>query len=318
LWKPAAGTSELMELDTHFLMGSTLIPLTFNPLTGLHPYEPQSKLQFNGVIYETINYSISVEAVFGLLPEEGFRTWQMRTYDKFLGAYQQILQKYEANIAELKAVAEAKARNDNARFGAPPSQNAKIVKTELKKHCISIITRQRYEQVSVMQDGNPPDFDFPKAAEKGSCIRFFEQAFEWDQLQYVFYPYYWARKEAWVQMFTRNETDTQFLEFLQAGSARVVVPVRPGFESAVTHYLDCGVIWDGNDVPDIYSPLYVPFITEIQERTGASQGEIAVGDPWETRVPTPLVILRGRKEKLPRWKRPVQSKWEWEEADVEA
>ena len=196
----------------------------------------------------------------------------------------------------------------------------KVLKKELKKHCISIITRQRYEDIGVVQDNDPhpPFFDFPKAAEIGSYIRFFEQAFEWDQLQYVFYPYYWARQENenWTAMFRRNEVDTQFLEFLQAGSARVVVPVRPGFERAITDYLVTGEIWDGNgEPPDTTSPLYVPILTEIKERTEAPQGEISVGDPWETHVPTPLVILRGRNERLPRWKRNNQSSWDWDEVE---
>ena len=117
-------------------------------------------------------------------------------------------------------------------------------------------------------------------------------------------------------MFQRNEVDTQFLEFLQAGSARVVVPVRPGFERAITHYLVTGEIWDGNgEPPDTTSPLYVPILTEIKERTEGPQGEIAVGDPWETHVPTPLVILRGRNEELPRWKRNDESNWDWDEVE---
>ena len=211
-----------------------------------------------------------------------------------------------------------KLREANTKFGAPPSHNVKLVKSELKKHCISIITRQRYEKSNGMkdQDPDPPIFDFPEAAEHGSHTRFFEQAFEWDQIQYVFYPYFWARKGKWVSMVMRNETDPQFLEFLQAGSARVVVPVRPGFERAITHYLECGVIWDGNDEPPpIDDPLYVPIISEIERRTGASQGEIRVGEPWETRIPTPLVILRDRDERLPRWKKKPHTDWDWEEDD---
>ena len=169
-----------------------------------------------------------------------------------------------------------------------------------------------------MQDYDPPYFDFPKSAERGSFIRFFEQAFEWDQIQYVFYPYYWARKDRWISMFMRSETDTQFLEFLQAGSARVVVPVRPGFEHAIFHYLECGKIWEGNDEPPkINSPLYVPIITEIEERTDRSQGEIPVGDPWETHIPTPLVILRGKEEDLPCWDKIDESDWDWNEGRCE-
>jgi hypothetical protein len=222
------------------------------------------------------------------------------------------MQRYEAKIADLKAQAEAAAASVNARFGAPPSQNLKIVKGELKKHCVSIVTRQRYEDVSVMQDGDPPYFPFAAAAEHGSFTRFFEQAFEWDQMQYVFYPYFWARQETWAARFTRDDVDPAFLEFLQSGAARVVVPVRPGFEAAVSHYLETKQIWNGEGDPPVTSELYVPIVREIQERTGASLGEVPVGEAWITRVPTPLVILRTEAE-LPKWKRVSPSGWEWEE-----
>ena len=42
----------------------------------------------------------------------------------------------------------------------------------------------------------PPDkgplIDVEKACEEGSKIRFFENAFEWQNMTYVFYPYFWA------------------------------------------------------------------------------------------------------------------------------
>jgi hypothetical protein len=105
--------------------------------------------------------------------------------------------------------------------------------------------------------------------------------------------------------------DPEFLDFLRAGSARVVVPVRPGFETAITHFLETGKLWGGaGDPPQINSPLYVSIIDEIRERTGAPQGEIPVGEPWDARVPTPLVLVRGRSD-LPSWQRRAPGDWEW-------
>ena len=37
-----------------------------------------------------------------------------------------------------------------------------------------------------------------------------------------------------------------------------------------------------------------------------------MGEPWETRIPTPLVILRSEKH-LPRWERMSADDWKWEE-----
>ena len=212
----------------------------------------------------------------------------------------------------MRADAEAKAERDAQRpFGAPPAENLRTINAELKKHCISIITQQRYDAFDATKDGTPPYFDFVEASEEGAYVRFFEQAFEWDQLQYVFYPYFWARKSTWIDRFVKQDVDPVFLDFLRAGSARVVVPVRPGFEVAVTHFIETGKIWGGDgDPPAINSPLYVSIVDEIRERTGAPQGDQPVGDPWDVRVPTVLVIVR-EKGDLPRWERVAPGEWNW-------
>ena len=46
---------------------------------------------------------------------------------------------------------------------------------------------------------------------------------------YFFYPYFWGRKPLWVTKLLLDDTDPLFAEFLRAGEARAVVPVRPGF-----------------------------------------------------------------------------------------
>ncbi len=223
-------------------------------------------------------------------------------------------------MSALRARARAEeAANTVSRFDAPPSEHQRVIRGELKKHCLSIITRQWYSEPNGMLGTDPPSFDLDVAASRGAFVRFFEQAFEWDQIQYVCYPYFWARRETWGDRFRRTEVDPKFLEFLQAGAARVVVPVRPGFEAAVLHFLETleatgtGEIWNGmGEPPPITSPLYVSIVREIQERTNAPLGEIAVGEPWRTTLPTPLVILRPDAS-LPRWQRASPEGWEWSE-----
>lgn len=306
VWRPLGSQIDLGGLR----LGTEAIDLFLLP--DSLPFESQSKLPVQVVAYETNSYSVSLEVIFLRTPE-AYRQWQIKTYDKLAAAYQDNVARYEALVADLKAAAEAQKANATTRFGAPPSQNLKTIKAELKKHCISIVTRQRYEDYDFVLDGDPPYFDFDVAAERGSFTRFFEQAFEWDQLQYVCYPYYWSHRDRWSARFLRDEVDPALLEFLQAGAARVVVPVRPGFEIAVTHYLETQEIWNGEgEPPPINDPLYVPIVTEIQERTGAPQGELPVGDPWSTRVPTPLAILR-REATLPAWTRPDPEVWDWQE-----
>jgi hypothetical protein len=272
----------------------------------------ESKLGVSLLAWETNSYSIDVVVVARRSDEELVR-WQIATFDKIRAAYEERLTQYNQKVAELRAEAEARAERESRRpFGAPPAENKRTINAELKKHCISILTQQRYDAFDATKDGTPPFFEFVEAAEEGTYIRFFEQAFEWDQMQFVFYPYFWGRKATWIDRFTKQDVDPQFLEFLKAGAARVVVPVRPGFEIAVTHFIESGQIWGGEgEPPQINSPLYVSIVSEIRERTGAPQGETAVGEPWDARVPTALVILR-KADGLPEWERTAPDAWTWQ------
>lgn len=271
----------------------------------------ESKLGVSIVAYETATWSLDIVVVAQRTDEEEDR-WRLASYKKIRGAYEDRVREHEQKVEQLRAEAEARAERENRMpFGAPPATNRQMVVTELRKHCLSMITQQRYDAFDATKDASPPYFDFAEAAAEGAYIRFFEQAFEWDQMQYVFYPYFWSRKATWVERFSKQEIDPVFLEFLRAGSARVVVPVRPGFEAAVSHFQETGKLWGGEgEPPRINSPLYVSIIDEIRERTGAPRGEIPVGEPWDNRVPTALVLVRPESD-LPKWKRTAPKVWEW-------
>src|SRR5262249_15442111 len=115
-----------------------------------------------------------------------------------------------------------------------------------------------------------PEISFAAADAQGRYARFFEQAFEWEQMMYFLYPYYWAAKQRWSSMVRAGDDDPLFLDFLKAGFARVVIAVRPGFESAVVHFLETGEIWNGGDLPPITGPLYLNIVEEVREATRAA------------------------------------------------
>lgn len=306
VWQPAAG--DLVDVGSGHRLGSGTLGLGL-AATELHV--TGSNLVVQVVAFETAMFGATIQVYF-LRTAQAYTRWQIATYDALAKAYDDAVKRYEVQVAELKAAAEQAERHGTS-FGNAPSQNAVVVREELKRHCLAVITRQRFDAANGMVDADPPYFDFPTAAARGSFARFFEQAIEWDQLQYVCYPYYWARKSTWADRLLREDVDPAFLEFFKCGAARVVLPVRPGFEVALSHYLEQDVIWNGEgEPPDIESDTYLPIVTEIMERTGADAGEVPVGEPWETHVPTALVILR-HEEDLPRWRRTSPDGWEWEE-----
>jgi hypothetical protein len=269
-----------------------------------------AKLPMQVVAFESANYSVNVLVIFGR--EDAYAQWQINTYDQIAEAYQRQLADYEQRLAAAQSRVEAEAQSEETTIAAqPPSVNERVIRRELRRHCVSILRREGFDMFNSTEDTYPPVYDFDEAEEEGREVRFFEQAFEWDQMQYVFYPYFWGRVTTWGDRFSKTHADPAYVEFLQAGSARAVIPVRPGFEEAVCHYLSTHELWNGEeDQLEITDQLYVDIVDEIKERTGASQEEIPVGDAWETRVPTSLVLLR-QDGSLPSWKRLDTDSWEW-------
>jgi hypothetical protein len=130
------------------------------------------------------------------------------------------------------------------------------------------------------------------AAQERDGIQFFEQAFEWPQMSYVHYPYYWAADNQWREAINRTSTDPQWAAFLSAGASRVVVPVRPGFEHTLCLFLATGVLWPGGNVPTVGDPAYLGIAEEIAQAlgTGGVDPERTPLDPVV--LPTPLIWLQ--------------------------
>jgi hypothetical protein len=230
--------------------------------------------------------------------------WRLETHAAIQQAYLKLLRDYQDELAALQVQAE------NAVQGRNPLENRQIERAELRKHAIATFTAQQFDlfgAISTSPQGFP-ELNLAEADAEGRYIRFFEQAFEWEQMMYLFYPYYWGRKNNWLARSQLQDVDPQFAEFLRAGAARVVVPVRPGFETAVAHFLDTGEIWDGANPPLLSSPLYVSIIQEIKERDEAPGVEVPQGDPWDVRLPTTLVRLRPDGS-LPTWQKNAGGEW---------
>jgi hypothetical protein len=134
------------------------------------------------------------------------------------------------------------------------------------------------------------------AKRKGTYVQFLEQAFEWEQLSSLFYPYFWARLPRWVELMNREDSaDPMFTEFLQAGSVRVLLAVKPGYENAVLHFLATREPWEGGPSPVIGDPLFIPLYQEVHNRQDNLAGSLPEGEPWEFSLPTSLVYLETGK-----------------------
>jgi hypothetical protein len=85
-----------------------------------------------------------------------------------------------------------------------------------------------------------PVSDWQRVLEYGEFVKFLNQAIEWENLIYFLYPYYWGSTKKWAEKRFLEHPDPLHRDFLRAGSARVVLTIRPGFEEAFTQLVELG------------------------------------------------------------------------------
>jgi len=253
--------------------------------------------------YNRASISVAVE-IKCRRTDRAMAKWRHDTHAKLTQAYRARLAEYEEKLAALRAEAGI------AIQGQSPAANVELMKDELKKACTSILTEQHYDLFDAIENGlnGLPQVDLFENEGEGPYVRFFEQAFEWEHVTWVTYPYFWGRKSEWTNRIAFEDADPLFNQFLKAGYCRVVVPVREGFEGAVDHFMTFGEPWVGGPLPPISSPLYLPIADELAERLDRPGDEIPEGDPWEVRLPTNLVRLRDDGS-LPSWTKDAQGNW---------
>ena len=114
-------------------------------------------------------------------------------------------------------------------------------------------------------------------------------------------PVLLARRATWYASAIADNPDPLFAEFLKAGAARAVIPVRPQLEGDVRYFMMTGLIWGGGAMPEITDTDYLPITEEIRARD-APGTETPHGDPWEVTLPTTLIRLRD-DDTLPEWRK---------------
>ncbi|WP_024831292.1 hypothetical protein [Ruminiclostridium josui] len=219
---------------------------------------------------------------------ELYESWQIKTYTAIMEAYEAQMAEYHKQISELEYTQPVYSNSVT---------NREIEKKELKKWCIHLLRGEEFNFNAFKETSTEVEIKLNTIEKISENVQFFEQAFEWEQMSYVFYPYFWGRNEGWDDAIKDVEgSDPQFTKFLHAGAAKVVVPVRPSYEEALAFYTSTGKLWNGGTVPLIDDDLYVSIIDEIKSQTNdTAEGEFT-GEQWEVTIPTSLVILQKSDE----------------------
>lgn len=240
------------------------------------------------------------------LTEAAKNQWQQRTFKKIMDEYNKKLQAYKDALLAIPAP------NENVKpidYNFNPGKGRAIEGRELKRLCIEMMVLPFVDPTNFIFQMNDYDygresytdlcnaghvlFTDPKFQKHSELVTFLEQAFEWDLMSYQFYQYMYAKRTNWSTLIKqKSSSDPLFEAFLQSGMARVSLTVRPGFEKMVLFFLDKGVVPANKDVipgghkyQSIVDSLKLPVKNQV-------------GDPWETIVPTDLVILQSDAQPL--------------------
>lgn len=240
-------------------------------------------------------FSISIE-VDCVLSGDFITNWKIEQFNKVISAYEAAYEKFREEQAVINAEAVEQERENQEKAAIFYRSTESNI---LKHNCIAYLL-QNYNslglEMSVDDGQNMQSFSMKfgdNLDQYTALAKFIEQAFEWNVMDYTFYPYYWANKNHWQDLYMSEELNPLFRSFLQAGMARVIVTVKPGFEDAVQFFMNTGRIWNGGMVPVIGDPLYLSIVDEMREPTGVPQGKF-----WITRVPTTLTILQAKSAGL--------------------
>ncbi|HEU4495926.1 MAG TPA: hypothetical protein VFR70_02630, partial [Flavobacterium sp.] len=272
------------------LVGNKVMSETFSSINSFQNKIPVSYSQL-GFLASSANISIQCE-----LTAEAKIKWQQETFKAIIKAYKEALAAYEQKLAAENA-SGTKIKGENPGF------YRQIENMILRKNCISYIIDQNeaagrtygknmFKPLAPGSDRKFTNHEVnvgPALDDYAAFSKFIEQAFEWEIMSYNFYPYYWGAKEDWPMLYQYDNNDPLFRSFMQAGMARVVVTVRPGFEEAVNYYMQTGQIWNGGEVPIIEDKLFMAIADELRQPEGQK-----IGKAWPTRLPTALTVLQAQ------------------------
>ncbi|WJS96804.1 hypothetical protein NYQ10_10190 [Flavobacterium johnsoniae] len=225
--------------------------------------------------------------------------WKKEFYDTIIKEYEKKLKIYNEAVEDIiKEYEKQKIKSDEDKNRREKRNYRQIEIQSLKRNCLSYLIDEENRENTIRDFGTnlyKKRTDFTdtlinkshKLDEYTAFVRFLEQAFEWNEMSYSFYPYYWGKKEIWKENYNEDSEDPLHKAFLQAGMARVIVTVRPGFNDAVNMYLTTGKIWQGGNLPVYGSSMFVSIAEELRENT-----DYTVQDEWESVLPTNLIVLQ--------------------------
>jgi hypothetical protein len=133
--------------------------------------------------------------------DAAIEAWKVKTFNTIMQAYLQQLTTYNDQVAS-----NAFRGLNTGQLGGSPDINLTIAQLEIKKACVALLSGTNIDYVNQQFKVSPFDGlrsaangllpiqnSTPTAQQQGDYIRFFEQVFEWENMTFLYYPYFWSR-----------------------------------------------------------------------------------------------------------------------------
>jgi hypothetical protein len=237
---------------------------------------------------------------------EAMDAWRLKTWQALRAGYEDMERRVMQEQQQKDYDREQLVPSINE---GPAAENRRIERGELQKWAIKSmrLVPQNFnaiEQVGEFQEMNPNS-----AEAQAPIVRFYEDAFEWEHMNYFLHPYHWARRASWRMRTTTTAVDPQHQAFLEAGAARVIVPVTPGFEDKVAWFLDPSnaavseldrILTPPPNTPpaatsDAFRDLWVELLTERKPDVARGSGTLSVQNG------TAVVDINPQTDPLTQW-----------------
>jgi hypothetical protein len=166
---------------------------------------------------------------------EALDAWRISVWQALQAGYETIERKFAQKQQQKnyqKEILRAVGSN------APSSEYRRVERAELQKWAIKSMRRAPQNFNAVEQVGDLQEIEPQSAEAQAPIVRFYEDSFEWEHMTYFLYPYHWSRRASWASRIAAEAAEAQHQAFLSAGAARVIVPIKPGFEEKVASFLD--------------------------------------------------------------------------------
>lgn len=270
-------------------LGDALVGLSRRNARSVIPSDLLRGPEIPVAVYAYVHHESAVTLSVLCQRAEAYRSWQLDTFQSLYQAYQAQKSAFDEALANARL-------SQGGVIGSNPALNRQRERDELTRSCIELLRRQLMsaaDTTTVGGDGRPL-LSFANVDAAVTGVAFFSQAFEWDNLGFELLPYFWSDPGGWARVVSEGDPDPMHESFLQAGWARVSIPVTPGFEGAVLYFVDNdAAIWnEPTDPPQRAErgPL-VALLQDIDGHLGVDRQPRPEGNPWTVRVPTELVVL---------------------------